>query len=510
MTNGGYLKCGSWIDQGGGFTYGTGTVEFTGAFTLPSAAAYNSFYNLIISSSGTISQSAFMYVYGNITFKSGTYSTGGGSGNGMYVYKDWNVTGGTFSSGTGAQCYVGFQGNTDQHIDASSFHWIYFATTVGNIYLDGDITITQSATFYSRIVYGRYGASNYKLIFADGADAAGENGAAFFNGAVKKIGNDAFQFPIGKGATWAPLDIINPPNITDAFTAEYFNVAYSSLTPVGGAIDHVSNNYYWQLDQNNGSSSIDVKLYWKNNLLGVDDLSTLVVARWTGSLWEDLGGITSGNPNTDGDCRTANPVPTTPLYGPFTLASTSSSTNPLPVKWLSFDAVSDGTAIDLTWQTASETNCDRFVVERSQNGNDFSDVVEVKGAGNSSTLRSYRAADPDPYAGTSYYRLLQFDLDGRSYLSNTIAVRTSAAPEMDVYPSPSSGDFHVVLNAEKGKEVQLVVRDLLGKEFYSKGFILDDDVFVQSLNLSGKLSPGVYFITASSDRFSVEKKIVIR
>lgn len=62
MTNGGYLKCSSIIDNGGSITYGTGTIEYTGAFTLSSKADFCKYYNLVINSSGTITMSAY-FIY---------------------------------------------------------------------------------------------------------------------------------------------------------------------------------------------------------------------------------------------------------------------------------------------------------------------------------------------------------------------------------------------------------------------------------------------------------------
>jgi hypothetical protein len=55
----------------------------------------------------------------------------------------------------------------------------------------------------------------------------------------------------------------------------------------------------------------------------------------------------------------------------------------------------------------------------------------------------------------------------------------------------------------------LVVRNTLGQEFYSKGFVLDSDRFFQPLDLSDVLTPGIYMVIASSDDRVFSKRIVV-
>ena len=56
----------------------------------------------------------------------------------------------------------------------------------------------------------------------------------------------------------------------------------------------------------------------------------------------------------------------------------------------------------------------------------------------------------------------------------------------------------------------VVVRDLQGREFYSKVIILGSDKEVIAIDPSGKLASGIYFIVATSDNNIYEKKIVIK
>ncbi|MBK8698311.1 MAG: hypothetical protein IPN29_01655 [Saprospiraceae bacterium] len=54
------------------------------------------------------------------------------------------------------------------------------------------------------------------------ANYSGASNISFVNGSCKKIGNDAFIFPVGKENKIAPISIAAPAFTTDAFRAEYF------------------------------------------------------------------------------------------------------------------------------------------------------------------------------------------------------------------------------------------------------------------------------------------------
>ena len=74
--------------------------------------------------------------------------------------------------------------------------------------------------------------------------------------------------------------------------------------------------------------------------------------------------------------------------------------------------ISNNKFIQIAWKTASEINCEKFIVQRSKNGQNWESLDSVDGAGTSSTLNSYNLIDPHPLGETSYYRLKQIDFNG--------------------------------------------------------------------------------------------------
>jgi hypothetical protein len=85
----------------------------------------------------------------------------------------------------------------------------------------------------------------------------------------------------------------------------------------------------------------------------------------------------------------------------------------LPVELLNFKAEKQDNRVNLTWQTASETNNDRFEIERSNDGKLYQVVGVVKGFGTTHVAQNYSFTDyATPSVTVCYYRLKQIDFDG--------------------------------------------------------------------------------------------------
>lgn len=168
---------------------------------------------------------------------------------------------------------------------------------------------------------------------------------------------------------------------------------------------------------------------------------------------------------------------------------------PLPVELLSFKGAMQGASASLTWVTAQEINNEKFIVERSQDGQNFSVIGEVKGHGNSSTRLSYTFTDTNPVEGINYYRLRQVDFDGANETSKVITLQFKGLKYAlngniaKVYPTIAATEVQVslsLLNAD------VTVLDSNGRQVaqYSNAS--------QSLTLPvNSLKPGVYFVKVS-------------
>lgn len=104
----------------------------------------------------------------------------------------------------------------------------------------------------------------------------------------------------------------------------------------------------------------------------------------------------------------------------FTLGITSGD-NPLPVSLTHFSVTKQTCQNVLMWETASELNCDYFVLLKSVDGLNFYPCASIAGNGTSSFAHKYAFYDKEQSAGVTYYQLAQYDYDGTVWKSNIIS-----------------------------------------------------------------------------------------
>ncbi len=388
------------------------------------------------------------------------------------AYNGNNTFAGDISTNNSTGVITFGAGNGFTIIDGNSFQSIVGSTsrtpiigrltvnTSGTFYLNStNLRVTTSVSFTSGIIQSSDGN---ELIFGDGAIWTGAKNSSHVDGPVIKIGDDAFTFPVGDGVTYAPIGMGAPSNTSDAFWAEYINAPYSNTTTMGSGLDHVSVNEHWNLNRTNGSSNVTVTLFWnKYRHGGVSSLTDLRVARWSGSQW-----INHGNGNVTGD-ETAGSVNSSSAitdFSPFTLGS-SNTLNPLPVSLLNFNAMPLSSSVKVVWATTAEINNEKFVVEKSLNGTEWTAIGEVKGVGNSNSVNNYAFIDLQPVNGVQFYRLKQFDVNGKFAYSEIKPVNFNqdGIVKVNIYPNPTIGNITLNLPSNENANAVVKVFNALGQ-----------------------------------------------
>ncbi|MCZ2442971.1 MAG: T9SS type A sorting domain-containing protein [Flavobacteriales bacterium] len=176
----------------------------------------------------------------------------------------------------------------------------------------------------------------------------------------------------------------------------------------------------------------------------------------------------------------------------------SSNNSPLPVELLSFFAACDKNTVQITWQTATETNNDYFIVEKSMNAETWTEVNMQPGAGNSNSTQTYTFTDAKPFNGTSYYRLRQVDYNGTIDVFAPVSVSCMSSTETDyitVYPNPNNGAFTIHLNAGNAYGVGIIeITDLLGRKVLSEKIEVQEGGNTYSLS-DERLAAGTYHVS---------------
>ncbi|TZF82065.1 T9SS type A sorting domain-containing protein [Pedobacter sp. BS3] len=156
--------------------------------------------------------------------------------------------------------------------------------------------------------------------------------------------------------------------------------------------------------------------------------------------WEISHGL---NPNDAADRNTINVDGYTMLE--VYLNAIGPNNTILPLNLVSFTAaVNNGLqdAVTLKWITAAERNTQRFTVERSADGKEFTSIGQIQ-AQNTAGTNHYQFTDSHPVAGTAYYRLKITDTDGSFIYGKVIEANVKNKALLLVYPNPVNGQLTI-------------------------------------------------------------------
>ena len=182
-----------------------------------------------------------------------------------------------------------------------------------------------------------------------------------------------------------------------------------------------------------------------------------------------------------------------------TLPATGALANatPLPVVLTGFAGQRLGTAVLLSWHTASEQHNDGFAIQRRPAaGATFEPIGFVAGGATTAQASGYTFRDAAAPAGLVYYRLRQLDQDGTATYSPVIAVAGAApatgATLLPVFPQPACGWLRVQV-AGNSRPVVLRLRDGLGRVVRQQ--LCEQETQVDISGLPG----GIYYLAASDE-----------
>jgi hypothetical protein len=197
--------------------------------------------------------------------------------------------------------------------------------------------------------------------------------------------------------------------------------------------------------------------------------------------------------------------------GYYTIGTHDNTNGSLPVELLYFHAQPVNDAVNVDWETASESGNDYFTVERSSDGFSFESLTQVGGSGTTHETQVYTFSDLQPLQGVSYYRLKQTDFDGEERYSATVPVEyKEESSALSLYPNPSRGDLLFVgFDAPDDAEVRLTLYDDKGGARYTTTFMGRGNV-IYSIELAGNIEPGIYLVSVSARNRHAAQRLLIQ
>lgn len=227
----------------------------------------------------------------------------------------------------------------------------------------------------------------------------------------------------------------------------------------------------------------------------------------------NAGNWTTANGNANGTTSNTGTITATGVKtsGPVILVSSSYT---LPVDLAYFTVQPSDNNADIKWATSSEKNIDYFIVQKSSDGINWSDVQKTKGAGNSIVMKYYEFKDNNPLPGKSFYRLQQTDLNA----VNTYSASRPFYKDQDnsktenaitgIYPNPFNSSFTMQFFMDDEGTADIFINSAKGQAIYKSKLQVLKGINYFDYRETADLPPGYYTLTLIKGTTQLSRKII--
>ena len=183
----------------------------------------------------------------------------------------------------------------------------------------------------------------------------------------------------------------------------------------------------------------------------------------------------------------------------------------LPIELFRFDGKTENDRQNhLFWTTLSESNSDRFEIERQSEETGWIPIGMLMANGNPYEQTNYSFVDHAPTSGHNYYRLKLVDIDGSYNYSQIIVLenKTQSKQEFIIYPTPVYESFNLMYSANSIGIVDIQIVNQLGQLVH----VIKDQVLAKGTNRMTidiqNLTPGWYALQMKGEGVSEVKAFV--
>jgi len=337
-----------------------------------------------------------------------------------------------------------------------------------------------------------------KLVLSAVATTAGGSNTCYVSGPMVMNTNAAatYTFPVGKAGVYRPFSVNTATANANAYTGEYFNtdphaISSTYITPVTG----IANNEYYDIAHSTGSDAATITFTLNGAVTGGTASDRIIIAHYNSGTpgWENTAGGYLQGDATSGSITSGSLT----SFSPFTFGLKPAV--PLPLHFISFEALNNNGFVKLKWKTADEINVNRYVVEESINGNLFIEIKNIN-ANNRSGTNLYSFTRPTEINNNTYFRIKIVNANGKIEYSNIILVKL-ATKEVTIYPNPVSNTLNIsgVKNTTSYRIMNAMGQVVLMQNTTSSSFSID----------VANLQSGLYFIEiVSTDKTSVKQTFI--
>jgi 1,4-alpha-glucan branching enzyme len=180
----------------------------------------------------------------------------------------------------------------------------------------------------------------------------------------------------------------------------------------------------------------------------------------------------------------------------------------LPVTIVNFSGKEENNANLLSWQVGNEINLNYYELERSNDGQNFSFVANIKA--NGQQFYSYVDANANSFFPQQYYRLKSVDMDGNFNYSGIIKIKTKNLSlwSAKVSPNPISEKIYLKIESPVEDKATVIITDLSGRRLYKEKIFISEGNNSFEMNKAVNFSNGTYFISIFSPQQTKTIKVI--
>ncbi len=193
------------------------------------------------------------------------------------------------------------------------------------------------------------------------------------------------------------------------------------------------------------------------------------------------------------------------FYRAWTLSNVD---QPLPIELTAWNGECEGTKVELTWTTVSETNNAYYTIDKSASGDVWVELARVEGVGTSinETVYSYYDAEAN---GLAYYRLSQTDIDGRSRILGVVAAGCNADNTEIVNAWDDGAILNVTVSSTTANVYDVILTDVQGKVMVNQAAQAINKGFTPLRLSKNGIATGLYVVTLQNANDVMTRRVFL-
>jgi hypothetical protein len=356
---------------------------------------------------------------------------------------------GTFTPGTGTVKFAGSTANSTISGSNIGFYDLAVDEPTNDIVLNNNVSVSTNLNMVSHHI--ELNGNNIDL--GTTGMIMGESNTSYITGLTggRVLRRATLNAPTAANPGNIGIAITTPGNLGSTLVSRGHQQQTGTTSGLGIA-------RYFDIIPSGTNAGLNATLafsYLDDELIGFNEADLSMSARDVPmGYWNLLGVDVLDQPN---NILTKNGIDT---LGRFTL--TSSANNTLPIMLLSFYGKLENRQAVLNWEVANELGIMKYDIEKSADALSFTKLSEVVAQGARTNIK-YSHSDPEPFKGSTYYRLKLYDNTAKGSYSRSVRVDMNEAYTLSVYPNPVTDKVNIEFNCAELKPLNFQLMDAAGR-----------------------------------------------